>query len=98
MSRVLFRVTYTIADGKRAEYLRLIEQITAFYNGSDVSFSLFEDRAQHNRFHEVYLYPSAEAYEASDDPDSTKDIADVIDQVYSMATQVKYEVADEAQP
>ena len=95
MSRVLFRVSYSIPDGKRSEYLKLIGQIARFYDNSDVQFSVFEDRSKHNFFQEVYVYADKDAYEASDDPDATKDIADQIEQVYALAEGVKYDVADE---
>jgi len=95
MSRVLFRVSYTIPDGKRANYLKLVERMQSFYAGSEIGFAVYEDRSTHNKFQEVYIYPSTEAYDASDDPESTKAIADVIDEVYAMAEDVRYDVADE---
>ena len=95
MARVLFRVSYTIPDGKRNEYLKLVGQIGLFYKNSEVSFRVYEERAQHNRFQEVFIFPSKEAYDASDDPETIKGIADIIDDVYAMATDVRYDVADE---
>ena len=95
MSRVLFRVTYTIPDGKRTEYLTLIDKLRKHYASNGVDYSVFEDKGRHNHFQEVYVYPTMEAYEASDDPSSLSDISDVIDAVYAMAANVEYDVAKE---
>ncbi|GMV53766.1 MAG: hypothetical protein D8M52_08400 [Chlorobi bacterium] len=95
MSRVLFRVSYTIPDGKRSEYLMLVRKLHSFYAANAVDYSVFEDNTKHNHFQETYIYPSIEAYEASDDPDNTREIADVLDAVYSMADNVVYNVAKE---
>ncbi len=95
MSRVLFRVTYAIPDGKRAEYLALIGKLRTHYAANAVEYSVFEDNTKHNHFQEVYVYPSMEAYEASDDPENTKDVADILDSIYAMANHVSYQVAKE---
>jgi quinol monooxygenase YgiN len=95
MSRVLFRVAYSIPDGKRQEYLALVSKLRQHYTANDVEYSLFEDHNKHNHFQEVCVYPSMEAYDASDDPENSKDIADVLDSVYGMATNITYSVARE---
>lgn len=95
MPRVLFRVSYSIPDGKRTEFLSLINKLRAFYTANGIDYSVYEDNSHHNQFQEVYVYPSMEAYEASDDPESTKDIADVLDVVYGMTSNVTYNVARE---
>lgn len=92
---VLFRVSYTIPDGKRPEYLAAVAAVRAFYSGSDIQFSLYETKGKHNHFEEVYVYPSVEAYEASDDPEATAAIASSIEKIYALATNVVYAVATE---
>ncbi len=95
MARVLFRVSYIIPDGKRTNYLSLVGRLREFYAGQDVQYSVFEDTVKHNHFQEIYVYPTTEAYEASDDPENTKEVADVLDAIYGMATNVVYHVAKE---
>lgn len=90
MSRIMFTVSYTVPDGKRAEYLGLVQKLRTFYVGAGVDYHVMEDKAAHNHFREVFLYPSEDAFEASDDPESTKDVADVIDMVYGMVQNVQY--------
>lgn len=95
MANVLFRVSYSIADGKRPEYLTAIAAVKAFYASTDVSFAVYETKGKHNHFQEVYVYPSAEAYEASDDPDTTAPISGAIEKIYSLAKDISYDVATE---
>ncbi|MFN4907781.1 MAG: hypothetical protein ACK475_06535 [Bacteroidota bacterium] len=95
MSKVLFSVSYSIPDGKRSEYLAAVASVRDFYANSDVAFSLYETKGKHNHFQEVYVYPNAEAYEASDDPASTAAIASSIEKIYALATSVSYDVAHE---
>jgi len=95
MSRVLFRVSYNIPDGKRNEYMQLINKLKNHYSSMDVEYSVFEDKGKHNHFQEVYVYPSMDAYEASDDPSSLTEVSEVIDAVYNMAANVVYDVAKE---
>ncbi|RPI67194.1 MAG: hypothetical protein EHM43_09420 [Ignavibacteriae bacterium] len=95
MPRVQFRISYTIPDGKRAEYLGLVEKLRAHYATGEAEYAVYEDQGQHNRFQEVFVYPSQEAYDASDDPELTKNVADVIDAVYALARDVQYSVGTE---
>ena len=92
---VLFRVSYSIPDGKRPEYLAAIASVRAFYAASDTTFALYEVKGKHNHFEEVYVYPSVEAYEASDDPETTASIASAIEKIYALATNVTYAVSTE---
>lgn len=95
MSKVLFSVSYSIPDGKRADYLAAVASVREFYASSDVSFSLYETRGKHNHFQEVYSYPNMSAYEASDDPSVTAPIQDAIEKIYALAQGVRYDVATE---
>jgi hypothetical protein len=95
MSKVLFSVSYSIPDGKRTEYLSAIASVRDFYANSDVAFSLYETKGKHNHFQEVYVYPNAEAYDASDDPASSAAIASSIEKIYALASNVTYDVANE---
>lgn len=95
MPRVQFRISYSIPDGKRAEYLALIEKLKAHYAQGEAAYAVYEDQGRHNHFQEVFVYASAEAYDASDDPELTKPVADVIDAVYALARDVQYSVSTE---
>lgn len=90
MSRIMFTVSYVVPDGKRAEYLGLMQKLIQFYASTGVDYSVLEDNAAHNHFREVFRYASEEAFEASDDPETTRDVADVIDAVYGIVTNVQY--------
>ena len=94
MAKVLFRVSYSIPDGKRADYLAAVAKLTAYYAGVGQEYSVFETRGKHNHFQEVYVYPSVEAYEASDDPETIADISGAIEKIYGLATNVTYDVAE----
>lgn len=95
MPRVQFRISYTIPDGKRAEYLGLVEKLKAHFAQGEAAYTVYEEQGQHNRFQEVFVYSSQEAYDASDDPESTKPVADIIDAVYALAKDVQYSVSTE---
>jgi hypothetical protein len=93
MPKVQFRVSYSIPDGKRNEYVNAVETIRAFYATTDVQYNVYEVKNKHNHFEEVYVYQSLDAYEASDDPQSTQEIALHLDKIYSLAKNVEYGVA-----
>ncbi len=95
MSKVIFRVSYSIADGKRADFLAAIANVRAFYAGTEIGFILCETKGKHNHFQEVYTFPTPEAYEASDDPETTAPISGAIEKIYSLAKDVVYDVASE---
>lgn len=95
MAKVFFQVSYSIADGKRADYLAAIASLRAFYAGTDTSFTLFETKGKHNHFQEVYTYASAESYDSSDDPETTAPISGSIEKIYALAKDVVYGVATE---
>lgn len=97
MPRVQFRVTYRIQDGKRPEYMAAVAKVKAHYAKTDVSYAVFEAKGKHNHFQEVYVYPSMESYELSDDPDTNTEIAPVIDKIYGLAQDVTYDVAFETE-
>lgn len=95
MARVLFRVSYVIPDGKRSDYLALIAKLRQFYAGEGIEYGVYEAKGRHNHFQEVYVYPSLEAYEASDEPTTNTDAAAAMETVYAMATDIVYDVAHE---
>ncbi len=95
MAKVLFRVSYTIPDGKRPEYLTSINAVKDFYAGSGITFDVFESKGKRNHFQEVYVYASEEAYEASDDPETTAPISGAIEKIYGLAKDVVYDVSIE---
>jgi hypothetical protein len=95
MSKVQFRVSYSIPDGKRSDYLAAIAKLRQHYSGSDVEYGVFETKGKHNHFQEVYVYPSVDAYEASDDPDTMSGVSQYVDKIYALATNVVYDVSFE---
>lgn len=95
MARVLFRVSYSIPDGKRPEYLAAVGKLRQYYGGTDIGYGVYEAKGKHNHFQEVYIYPSAEAYDASDDPESISEISGAMEKIYSLAKDVTYDVSYE---
>jgi hypothetical protein len=41
------------------------------------------------------VFPSQEAYEASDDPEATAPISASLEKIYSLAKEIRYDVANE---
>lgn len=95
MSKVQFRVSYSIPDGKRSEYLAAIAKLRQHYSGSDVQYAVYETKGKHNHFQEVYVYATVEAYEASDDPETMAGVSQFVDKIYALATNVVYDVSFE---
>ena len=44
MSKVQFRITYSIPDGKRPEYLQAISKLREYYSGAGVEYGVFESK------------------------------------------------------
>ncbi|MBS1562256.1 MAG: hypothetical protein JSS89_11675 [Bacteroidetes bacterium] len=95
MSRVLFRVSYSIPDGKRPEYLAAVQKLRQYYAGNGVEYSVFESKSKHNHFQEVYVYPSVESYDQSDDPSTIAEISTSMEKIYALAQDVSYDVSNE---
>ncbi len=96
MARVLFRVTYTVADSKRKEYLATVAALRAHYASTDTLYAVFEDTHRHGSFEEVYVYPSMDAYEASDDPKTLGEAASaLVERLATLTENVRYAVAKE---
>ena len=93
MAKVQFRISYSIPDGKRPEYLQAISKLRDYYGGAGVEYNVFESKARHNSFQEIYVYPSQEAYDASDDPETITEISGAIDKIYSLAKDINYDVS-----
>lgn len=92
MSRVLFTVSYEIPEGSRAKYLELIAKLKDILNADGISYSVFELEKERNQFKEVYIYPSEEAYDASDDAENAE-ADDLIQQIYNMVKDKKVQYA-----
>lgn len=92
MSRVLFTVSYEIPEGSREKYLGLIAKLKDILNADGISYSVFEVEKARNQFKEVYIYPSEEAYEASDDAENAE-ADDLVQQIYSMVKDKKVHYA-----
>lgn len=95
MSRVLFRVSYSIPDGKRPEFLAAVQKLRQYYSGNGVEYSVFESKNKHNHFQEVYVYASVEAYDQSDDPSTITEISAAMEKIYALAQDVTYDVSNE---
>ncbi|MDZ4745145.1 MAG: hypothetical protein SGJ05_03985 [bacterium] len=95
MAKVQFRITYSIPDGKRGDYLQAISKLREYYGGAGVEYGVFESKGRHNHFQEVYVYPSQEAYDASDDPETITEISGAIDKIYSLAKDITYDVSSQ---
>lgn len=95
MSRVLFRVSYSIPDGKRPDYMAAVQKLRQYYAGNGVEYSVYESNNKHNHFQEVYVYPSAEAYDQSDDPSTISEISGAMEKIYALAQDVTYDVSRE---
>ncbi|MBU3742847.1 MAG: hypothetical protein FGM24_11300 [Candidatus Kapabacteria bacterium] len=95
MSKVLFRVSYSIPDGKRPEYLAAVSKLQQHYRGTNIDYAVYETKGKHNHFQEVYVYPGIEAYEASDDPETLAGVSQYVDKIYALATNVSYDVSFE---
>ncbi|MBN9399323.1 MAG: hypothetical protein J0I17_04015 ['Candidatus Kapabacteria' thiocyanatum] len=95
MAKVQFRVSYSIPDGKRPEYLASVQKLKQFYAGNGAQYAVYESKNKHNHFQEVYIYPSQEAYDQSDDPASISEISGAIERIYALAQDVSYDVSFE---
>jgi hypothetical protein len=96
MARVLFRVTYTVSDSKRKEYLATVASLRTHYASTDTLYAVFEDTHRRGAFEEVYIYPSMDAYEASDDPKSLGEAASaLIERLSTITENVRYIAAKE---
>lgn len=88
MAKVLFTVAYEIPDSSRGHYLELVSQLKPLLNTNGTTYSVYEVEHKRNFFQEVYIYPSAEAYEAAEDIENPQ--ADtLIQQIYELAKEHK---------
>lgn len=96
MARVLFRVSYTVADSNRKEYLSTVAALRSHYASTDTLYAVFEDAHRPGAFEEVYVYPSKEAYEASDDPSTLgESAASLLERLATLTQNARYAVANE---
>lgn len=96
MAKVVFTVSYEISEPNRSQYLGLVNQLKPLLNTGGTLYSIYELDNKRNHFQEMYVYPSSEAYEASDDTENAQAEA-IIEQIYALAKdrKVSYLTANE---
>jgi hypothetical protein len=88
VAKVIFTVGYEIPESQRHRYLELARQLKPLLNVHGTSYTVCELENKRNNFQEVYVYPSAEAYEAADDIENAEAEA-LIEQIYELAKNRK---------
>jgi hypothetical protein len=97
VARVIFTVAYEIPESHRGQYLALVGELKPLLSTNGITYSVYEMENKRNHFQEMYVYPTAESYEAADDTENAQ--AEVlIEQIYSLAKdrKVSYSTAVEA--
>jgi hypothetical protein len=97
VAKVIFTVAYEIPDSHRGQYLALVSELKPLLSTNGIAYSVYEIENKRNHFQEVYIYPTAEAYEAADDTENAEAEA-FIEQIYALAKdhKVMYSTAIEA--
>ncbi len=68
MGKVIFSIRYAILEDKRGDYLAVIRELKSLVKAEGLeSYSVFEQKGKKNNFEEIYIFESADAYEAFDD-------------------------------
>jgi quinol monooxygenase YgiN len=68
MAKVIFSIQYDINPEKRNEYLDIIRELKNLVKSEGLeSYSVFEQKTKKNRFEEIHIFNSKEAYEDFDD-------------------------------
>lgn len=88
MAKVVFTVSYEISEPNRSQYLGLVNQLKPLLNNGGTSYGVYELDNKRNHFQEMYVYPTAEAYEAADDTENAQAEA-LIEQIYGLAKDRK---------
>jgi hypothetical protein len=88
VAKVIFTVSYEIAEPNRSQYIGLVSQLKPLLNTGGTSYSVYEFDNKRNHFQEMYVYPSSEAYEAADDTENAQAEA-IIEQIYALAKDRK---------
>lgn len=98
MAKVLFTATYNVPETNRSNYLELVAQLKSLLNTNGISYSIYEIDKQRNHFQEVYVYPSVESYEASDDNENSE-VEAILEKIYGLATggKISYFTAHEVE-
>ncbi|TAE31862.1 MAG: hypothetical protein EAZ92_02215 [Candidatus Kapaibacterium sp.] len=96
MAKVVFTVAYEIPEPQRGQYISLMSQLKPLLNTGGTVYSVYEMDNKRNHFQEMYIYPSSEAYEASDDAENAQ-AEELIEQIYALAKdrKVSYSTANE---
>ncbi|MCE1188960.1 MAG: MFS transporter [Ignavibacteria bacterium] len=73
MAKVLFTVQYEVLPEKRNDFLSSMNELKSLISADGLeSYSLFEVKGKNNTFSEVYIFSSADAYEAFDDAENER--------------------------
>jgi len=77
MSRVIFSIKYDIIPEKRKEYLEIIKELKNVVKSEGLDdYSVYEEKGKENRFEEIYIYKSKEAWVEADEVDNER--ADIL--------------------
>ncbi len=77
MSRVIFSIKYDIIAEKRKEYLEIIKELKNVVKSEGLEeYSVYEEKGKDNRFEEIYIYKSKQAWEEADEVDNER--ADIL--------------------
>ncbi|MES2764282.1 MAG: hypothetical protein V4642_00305 [Bacteroidota bacterium] len=96
MARVLFTITYTVSENQKKYYQELITQVKGkFASNPDVQYSVFEVRGKRNTYQEVFIYPSKEVFDASDEIAEKVHATELVEQIHALTENVQYTTAFE---
>ncbi len=75
MAKVILTIQYEIEEGKREEYLKVVEQLKQHYAANEhVTYSVFEQKRRKNAFFETFTAATEEAFDKFEE--SNDEIAD----------------------
>ncbi len=101
MAKVIFTIQYELKQSKKDEYLTVIKELKSLLKADGLeNYSVYEVKGKPSHFQEVYLFSSAEAYEAFDD-DQNERINILINKLSDMTVEnstkytTLYEVGEE---
>jgi len=76
MGKVIFSIRYEIIPDKREDYLDVIRELKNLVNAEGLeNYSVYEQKGKQNKFEEIYIFNSKEAFDDfDDDPNERVDI------------------------
>lgn len=90
MAKVIFSISYEVAEDKRDEYLNLAKELKSLLKADGLeSYELYEVKGKKNHFNEIYTFGSEEAFEQFDD-DQNERINVLINRLSELTSETKY--------